>query len=236
MDDSIVLETPSWVVREILTHEASDRHCRHCGWCTRHKMDFDSYIREGKIFVFRRRGKRRASYQLFISTHGISEFKSKGNQYADIWKFQEDEYELTAWIKERVKSSDEQARSFHSGRPMMVTSEDVRSIAFQYFAANSQTASVRLTINESLACTFRGQIDGIEEIDIEEFPAGDCFYNRRDRGVYINNGSGWEITTFEPEPCDLLPEDQKPNTKTNSGPLHNGRLVNGLRRKLRSKW
>ena len=207
-DDEIVLETPSWVVRQLLTHEASNKHCRHSGWCTRHKDDFDSYINQGELFIFRKRGNRRASYQLFIRKNGITEFKHKGNEHADIWKFQEDEIELSGWLSVRVKTQDQQGRVALS------------------FGAPLQTFG-----------RFHGQFDGIREIDTwESFSVvrdGDILYDHQSHSTWTYREGGW-VPIVEKELHQS--EDKKPNKGTNSGALHNGRLVNGLRKMQGSKW
>jgi len=224
-DDEIVLETPSWVVRQLLTYEASKKHCRHSGWCTRHKDDFDSYIRQGKLFIFRKRGKRRASYQLFIRENGITEFKHKGNEHADIWKFQEEQVELTGWLKVRVKTQDQQ-----------IASLDTVSRAFAELgdAARAFGSSIQ-DIGR-----FYGQFDGLREIDAwESFGGvrdGDVLFDHQSNAIWTYREGVWAMPTPIDEKEPRQREDHKPNKGTNSGALHNGRLVNGLRKMQGSKW
>ena len=221
IDDEIVLETPSWVVRQLLTYEASNKHCRHSGWCTRHKDDFDSYINQGELFIFRKRGNRRASYQLFIRKNGITEFKHKGNEHADIWKFQEDEIELSGWLSVRVKTQDQQITSL--------------GVTCQAFAELGDAARACSSSMQTFG-RFHGQFDGIREIDLWERPGhaneGDYLFDHQSDSMLILSGDQWtQLSSFA-----FTDEDKKPNKGTNSGALHNGRLVNGLRKMQGSKW
>jgi len=252
IDDPIVLETASWVVRQLTSYAASVKHCKHSGWCTRHEEDFENYKNKGELFIFRKRGKARPSYQLFIRDNGITEFKHSQNKHADIWRFQQDQYELSGWLGERVKSQSEQYRSLtiewsYVGR----TVENLRS-AFAHLNYSTEEA-LRSAVSLGTAMSrFHGQFDGLHEIDaVESFGNGHVAFNNVDSKIYTSidgklvplsdnyierdNTSFWVMPAKERKEI-TVEEDQKPNKGTNSGALHNGRLVNGLRKMRGNKY
>lgn len=225
LDSEIVFESTSWVIRQLFTFSAAEKYTRHSGWCTRYEKDFNSYIEEGKLYIFRKRGKARASYQLFIRDSGTTEFKHKGNEYADIWDFQANETELTHWISERVKSREEQA----------VSVSFIVPASYQFWIRDSEHGwtidSGDYRPNQSPA-RFIGELDSTDEV--ENVNHGDTALISgqlyRYKGSMISPFSEWVLVE------DKTPPEKKPNKTTNSGRLHNGRLVNSLRKMRGQRW
>lgn len=157
LDYRVELETKSWVVSELFTFSGASKLTQHCGWCTlTHGPDvFNWYVNEGKLYVFRKRGKRRPSYQLFVRSTGLAEFKHKGNEYADVWDFKDEQPELRGWLSERIPERLNVQKSIN----MTISCEQLEDdkIVFGMLDEHGQIVrkAVRETITSVLADTPR---------------------------------------------------------------------------------
>lgn len=234
-DLDIVLETPSWVVYRIFTAVGAERHGRHCGWCTKEQSTFDSYISKGKLYTFRKRGNRRPSYQLFIRHNGITEFKSKGNNYVDVWNFMDSEVELTGWMGERIKSREEQQKCAYPSATE-ITFQMNAAYSRLGLAARGAEAAIRglgqaIVSSQSL---FYGQLDGLREAEIiGGLHDGDTFFNNSDGRLYLWQNDGWGSAESNSKYKRKKKED---SVQKRSGGHPNGTAVNNLRKAAGQRW